>query len=262
MSKKSLRKSNSVLMRFLKRSLKIIVFIGVPILLFGFTFRIKNITVSGTSRYTSDQIIEQVVNSKFDTNTLLLQLKYKYLADVKIPFVEKVDLEIVDKNTINIQVYEKMVTGCVEFMNQYLYFDKDGIVVESSSTLMEDIPQIKGLRFNKIILYEKLEVQKNELFDVILNLTQQIDKYGLKVLSIRFNSDYEVMVDCGKYTALLGKRSTYDEVLSELSNIIESAEREKNNLMRESEGTQWELDMTNYSKDTEKIVAKPRKPEK
>ncbi|HKM00308.1 MAG TPA: hypothetical protein VJZ06_10395 [Mobilitalea sp.] len=261
MSKKSRRKSNSVLMRFIKRSLKVIVFIGVPVLLFGFTFQLKNITVTGTSRYTSDQITEQVIKSKLDSNTLLLHLKYKYLTDVKIPFVEKVDLEIVDKNTINIQVYEKMVTGCVEFMNQYLYFDKDGIIVESSPTLLEDIPQVKGLRFNKIILYEKLEVQKKELFDVILNLTQQIDKYGLKVLSIRFNSDYEVMVDCGKYIALLGKRSTYDEVLSELSNIIETAEDVSDNILRESEGTQWELDMTNYSKDTEKIVAKPKKPE-
>jgi cell division protein FtsQ len=169
--------------------------------------------------------------------------------DVKLPFVEKIDVTMTDTHTITVYVYEKMVAGCVEFMGEYLYFDKDGIIVESSSTRLEDIPVIKGLKFDKIMLSEKLEVQKDELFDVIINLTQLIRKYELRVDKISFNSDYEVTLDCGDIRVLLGKKSTYDEALSELKNIL-----------AEAKGMEITLDMRNYVKGTQNIIGKQKNP--
>jgi cell division protein FtsQ len=259
MGKKTHRNSNSVPKRLMVRGLKLVIFIGIPVLIFGFTFRLKNVTVTGTTRYTEEQITEQLVRTELDYNTLMLYLKYHYFKDVRIPFVEKVDLELKDMNSVNIRVYEKMVTGCIQFMGEYLYFDKDGIIVESSSEQLEDIPLIKGLEFDKIILNEKLEVQKDELFDVILNLTQLIDKFGLDVKTIRFDKDYSVMVDCGDISARLGKRSTYDEVLAELKNIIQGSQGELNEVLNKSGGAGLELDMTNYGKGTKPIVATPKK---
>lgn len=259
MGKKTHRNSNNVLKRLMVRGLKLAIFIGIPVLIFGFTFRLKNVTVSGTERYTEEQIKERLVKTDLDYNTLLLYLKYNYFKDIRIPFVEKVDLELKDRNSVNIRVYEKMVTGCIQFMGEYLYFDKDGIIVESSPEQLEDIPLIKGLEFNKIILNEKLEVQRDELFDVILNLTQLIDKFGLEVKTIRFDNQYAVTVDCGKISARLGKRSTYDEVLAELRNIIQGSQEELNEVLNKSEGPGWELDMTNYGEGTTSIVASPKK---
>ena len=51
----------------------------------------------------------------------------------------------------------------------YLYFDRDGIVVESSRIKLEDIPVITGLNFSRIVLHEQLKVQKEEMFTVILS---------------------------------------------------------------------------------------------
>jgi cell division protein FtsQ len=274
--------------------LAILLIIGIPAVLFVSTFHIKKLEVVGAQRYTPEQITEHVMQTKKDSNALYLYLKYHYFTNVKIPFVEKIDIDMVDSHTVTIFVYEKMVAGCVEFMGEYLYFDKDGIVVESSSKRLEDIPIIKGLQFNKIILNEKLElqknefqknevqkdevqtddaqkeetqkdedqinedqinedqmneVQKNELFDVIINLTQLVSKYDLGVDTISFNNKYEVTVDCGDIKVLLGKKSTYDEVLSELKNILS-----------ETEGMQFTIDMRNYVKGTDKIIAKPKKP--
>lgn len=259
MSKQRRRNSNTVLKRLIKRGLKLLIFLIIPLLIFGYIFRIKDITVIGATRYTEEEIREQLIQSKLDSNSLLLYLKYNYLTDFTMPFIEKADLELKDSHTITVRVYEKMVTGCVELMGEYLYFDKDGIVVESSSELLPDIPLIKGLKFKKIILNEKLEVQKDELFYTILNLTQLIDKFDLEVKTIRFNSDNEVTVDCGEVTALLGKRSAYDEVLSELRDILQGAGGELNHILDESEGTKLELDMTKYSKGTKTIVARPKK---
>jgi cell division protein FtsQ len=254
--------------------------------------------VVGAQRYTPEQITAHVMQTKQDSNALYLYLKYHYFTNVRMPFVEKIDVEMVDSHTVTIFVYEKMVAGCVEFMGEYLYFDKDGIIVESSSKRLEDIPVIKGLQFNKIVLNQKLELQKNalqksevltdvaktddektddeadeaqkdegqkdevqmnevqmnevqmnELFDTIINLTQLVKKYDLGVKTISFNNKYEVTVDCGDIKVLLGKKSTYDEVLSELKNIL-----------TETEGMQLTIDMRNYVKGTDYIIAKPKKP--
>lgn len=259
MGKKTYRKSNTVLKRFTVRGLKVLLFLVIPLLIFGVGFTIKDVKVIGATRYTEEEIKNQLIKTKLESNALLLYLKYNYFTDFKLPYIEKADLELNGSHTVTVRIYEKMMTGCVEFMGEYLYFDKDGIVVESSSEQLPDIPLIKGLKFNKIILNEKLEVQKDELFDTILNLTQLVDKFDLGVKTIRFNSEYEVTVDCDKVTALLGKRTAYDEVLCELRDILQDSGGELNHILDKSEGTKLELDMTKYSEGTKTIIAVPKK---
>ncbi len=259
MAKKRYRNSNTVLKRFLIRGLKVLLFLILPLLLFGYTFRLEELTVTGATRYTEEEIKERLVTAKTDSNALLLYLKYNYVTDFKLPYIEKADIKLSGSHKVSVRIYEKIMTGCVELMGEYLYFDKDGIVVESSSERLPDIPLIKGLKFKKIILHEKLEVQKDELFDTILNLTQLVDKYELEVKTITFNSDYEVSVDCGDLIALLGKRTAYDEVLAELKSILQSSGAELEQVMDKSKGTIWELDMTKYSEDKKTLYAAPKK---
>ncbi len=227
MSKKLQRKNSSVLRRISIRFLKILIFIGLPVAIFIYNFQLTSIKVTGTNRYNEDEIIERLVDSEADKNTILFYLKYKYFMDIRIPFVEKMSFQLVDRHSVNIRVYDKRIIGCIDFMGDYLYFDKDGIIVESTSSRLDDIPLVKGLKYQKIVLNEKLEVQKEELFDVILNLTQQIEKQEIKADTISFNNDYEVILVSGDIRALLGRRSTYDEILAKLKNILTEAEGRK-----------------------------------
>jgi len=243
------RNSGSVLVRIGKKLLLLIIILGLPSILFISTFYIKKLEVVGTQRYTAEQITAELIKTKLDSNSLYLYLKHRYIADVKLPFVEKIDVTMTGTHTVTAYVYEKMIAGCVEFMGEYMYFDKDGIVVESSSRRLEDIPIIKGLKFDRILLSEKLEVQKDELFDVIINLTQLVHKYELNVDTITFNSDYEVTLDSGDIRILLGKKNTYDETLSELKNIL-----------AEAKGMEITIDMRNYVKGEQNIIAKQKNP--
>ena len=113
------RTNNSVLRRIGIRFLKVIVFIGIPAAFFLYYFQLINITVTGSSRYSQEQIIERLVQNRSDNNTILFYLKYKYFKDVKIPFVEKMSFELADRNSVNIRVYDKRITGCIEFMGDY-----------------------------------------------------------------------------------------------------------------------------------------------
>lgn len=245
MNKLRQRKSKNVLVRIFSRLILFLIVFGIPIMIFVYTFHLKNIEVIGLTRYTKEQLLEYILQDKTDHNTLLFYVKNQYLKEIQIPFIEKIDFEIENNNKVTMYVYEKSVIGCVKFMGEYLYFDKDGIIVESSSIQLEDIPLIAGLHFNTIILNEKLEVHREELFDVILNLAQLIEKYELDVNTIRFNSDNEVTIQSGDIKFLLGKRKTYDGVLSQISSIL-----------KETKGMQLTIDMR---KDTGSFIAKPNK---
>lgn len=248
MSRIRQRSSNSVLGRISRKLLAVLLLFGIPALLLISIFSIKKVEVVGGVRYTEEQIKELVFHTKPDNNSLYLYLKYRFFEEIDAPFLEKVEIDMTDSHSVTIYVYEKMVAGCVEFMGEYLYFDKDGIVVESSSERLDNIPLIKGLQYNKIILNEKLEVQKEELFDVILHLTQLVQKYNIEADAIRFNQQYEVTMDCGDIKVLLGKKATYDEALADLKNIL-----------AEAKGMEITLDMRNYTRDKGNVIAKPKK---
>lgn len=242
------KNSNNVLFRLGIKAFIIILVIGIPVLLFMFTFNIENVEVAGANQYTEEQIKGFVFQTKPDNYSLYLYLKNHFFEKQKIPFIEKLEIEMEDSHSITIYVYEKMIAGSVEFMGEYLYFDKDGIVVESTREKIDKVPVYKGLKFKEIILHEKLKVQKDELFDVIINLTQLIHKYELDVDSVTFNSNNEVTIDSADITVSLGKKSTYDVPLAELKNIL-----------KEAEGRSLAIDMRDYTRETHKIIAKPKK---
>lgn len=210
-------------------------------------YQITNVTVTGCDYYTEDEIKEKVMHGKFGKNAAYLYLKYRYFSPDDIPFVEKIDIELVNHNEILISVYEKSMIASVFYMNEYLYFDKDGIVIESSPEKMEEIPVIDGLDISSIGLHEKLGVEDDDIFDVILNLSQLLRQYEITTTRVCFNYKEEVILYCGKIKVLLGKDSGYDDKIAELAGIIKKAK--KNNL----KGT---LDMSGYVPGQSEIIFK------
>lgn len=233
---------------FLLGLTKLLIFcaiILIPIFIMYITCSLNTVIIEGSTHYTQEEAKGQILTKKTDGNTILFYLRYKYGRQESIPFVEDIDVNIVDKNTIKIHFYEKAVTGCIKYMGGYMYFDKDGIIVESSNEKLENIPYIEGLNFSGFVLYRKLEVEKEELFGVILKLTQLIQKFELEINTIQFNEKSEVTLVSGSNKVLLGKRDTYDEQMAELKNLLPKAA-----------GKKLKIDMKEYTEEQKKIIAK------
>lgn len=211
-------------------------------------FRLKQVLVEGSTQYTEEEMKQFIVTNKSDQITFMLYLRQKMSAHETIPFIEKYTVSMEDNHTIKIQVYEKMVVGCVELMGSYMYFDKDGIVVESSKERMAQVPLITGLKFDKIVLNEQLEIQKSSLFEMMLNLTKVIQKFELDVDRVFINSSFEVTLYCGENEFLLGKRDYYDLQISAIPGILKAASE-----------TKLSYDMRYYEEYDKKITAKPLK---
>lgn len=202
-------------------------------------YKVTTVHVDGNIHYTNEEIMEMVMGDRFGDNSLFLSLKYRDRGIEGVPFVETMDVDIEARDTIRITVYEKALAGYVRYLGRYVYFDKDGIVVETSEEETAGIPQVTGLAFDHVVLYEALPVDKPELFEEILNITQQLSKYSLSADRIYFDSNYQVTLYFGEARIDLGENKDINEKIMKLQHILPD-------LLGKS-GT---LDMREYSEDT------------
>ncbi|HJC86431.1 MAG TPA: cell division protein FtsQ/DivIB [Candidatus Eisenbergiella intestinigallinarum] len=210
-------------------------------------FHVENIYVEGNLHYTSDEIIEMVTGGRFGDNSLYLSLKYRDKGIQDIPFIQTMDVDVLSPDTIRIIVYEKSIAGYVEYLDRYMYFDRDGIVVEASATKTDGIPEITGIDFNQVVLYEALPVENQDVFREILSITQILSKYGLSADKIYFDDAGEMTLYFGDVRARLGSEENMEEKVGRLQQLLPSAEGKKGvfrleNYSGSGENVSFELD--------------------
>lgn len=206
-------------------------------------FRITSVMVEGNIHYSTDQITEMVMNSDFSNNSVFLSMQYHNKSITDVPFVERIDVSVVDRQTVKITVYEKALAGYVQYLGSYMYFDKDGIVVESSNVLTPGIPEVSGLKFNHVVLHEVLPVENEEIFQEILNITNLLNKHGLSATKIQFDSLYDVSLHFGKVRVIMGEDADMDQIIMHLTGILPHLE-----------GKSGVLHMENFSESNKDIT--------
>lgn len=207
------------------------------------TYKVDTVYVDGNIHYTNEEVMDMVMTGYYGNNSLYLSMKYRDKGIEGVPFVEKMDVNILDPNTIRINVYEKALAGYVEYLGRYMYFDKDGIVVESSSERTSGIPQVTGLQFGYVVLNEPLPIENDEIFKKILSITQLLSKYELTADKIFFDSDYDLTLYFANVRVTLGNSEEIDEKIMRLQYILP-----------ELVGKSGTLRMENYTEDTKNIT--------
>lgn len=184
-------RTRELIIKILAISAVLVVLCGVGYYVFH-TYTIHNVYVEGNVHYTEDEIKEFVMNGVLGDNSLYLSLKYKNKNITNIPFVDVMNVDILSPDTIKITVCEKALAGFVSYMDAYMYFDKDGYVVENSSIKTAGVPQITGLTFDHVVLGEPLPVEDSAVFNNILEIKKLLNKYELAADRIYFHSSGEI----------------------------------------------------------------------
>ncbi|MBE5883999.1 MAG: FtsQ-type POTRA domain-containing protein [Lachnospiraceae bacterium] len=167
-------------------------------------YTIQTVYVEGNVHYTEEEIKGIVMDGILGDNSLYLSMKYKNKGVENIPFVDVMDVSILSPDTIKITVYEKALAGFVKYLDTYMYFDKDGYIVESSSVRTVGVPQITGLDFQYVVLGERLPVENDSVFNEILEITKLLNKYSLVADKIYFRSVSDVTIYFGDIKVALG----------------------------------------------------------
>ncbi|MCM1091943.1 MAG: cell division protein FtsQ/DivIB [Muribaculum sp.] len=177
------------------------------------THTVRTVYVEGNVHYTAEEIKELVMEGPMGNNSLYLSMKYKSRGIKDVPFLDAMDVDILTPDTIKITVYEKALAGYVKYMNTYVYFDKDGYVVESSSIRTAGIPQVTGLSFDYIVLGQPLPVAEEyrDVFGTILEMTKLLDKYELSADRIYFHTDTKITLYFGEVKVALGEEKQWLE---------------------------------------------------
>ena len=232
----------------LQLKINLVVILSVLTVLLGtiyfvlITFKVDEVIVEGNKHYSAQEVRAMVMNGPYANNSVYLSLKYKN-HDIKgIPFIQKMNVKVVGKNSIKISVYEKALAGYVEYLGRYMYFDKDGIIVEVAKVKTSGIPMVAGLHFDHAILYEKLPVADESVFQNVLMITQLLNKYGVVADKIYFDDDYHVTLSYNKVKVILGEMSNLDEKMMQLPYILP-----------ELEGKSGTLDLENYTEGKNNI---------
>lgn len=199
-------------------------------------YTVKTVYVEGSFHYTQEEIQNMVMDGMFGHSSLYLSMKYKNKDVENIPFIDVMNVSVLSPDTIRITVYEKALAGYVKHLDSYIYFDKDGYVVETSGVKTEGIPQITGLHFDYVVLGKALPVDNPEVFADILSITKLLNKYELSADKIHFKNTKDVVLYFGQVKVTLGNESSYlEDKIMLLPTFLENLE-----------GKQGTLDMNFY----------------
>ena len=200
------------------------------------------ITVTGNDYYSAEELIERILPGALNRNTLYIE-KFFDEENVDIPFIEDTEVEVIDHHTVSIRVYEKAFSGCVKYLGNYMYFDKDGIVIESNTIKRDNVPLISGIEFTSVRLGEQLPVDDPKIFDTILELCRVMNKYDCMSDSLIFNSDGSVSLGYGDIRVNIKDTTDIDRKILYMLEILPALE-----------GKSGELDMHGFSSENDRII--------
>lgn len=184
------------------------------------TFNLKEMEVTGCELVDQQEIIDIVESKGYVKNTLFMWIANKISPIEEIPFVSKLEIEFISKNKLTVIVYEKSMAGCVEYMDRYIYFDKDGVILESSQECLDKIPCIRGLNFGSWEMGKKLPIDDESKFSSILTITQLIEKYDLAIDGIKFTPEQEILLYYDNITIEIGEGDYLAVQMMNLGSIL------------------------------------------
>lgn len=217
---KNIKKQN----KFLKILLGIVIVAAFIIIAGLSVFSVTKVTVEGNKYYKEDDIKKILLDVKYPNNSLYLLYEYKYKKADNIPFVQSVEISLETSHHVKFRVYEKEIVGYVECLGINMFFDKDGMVVESSSENQQNVPKITGLSFDHVVLNQSFPVDDEEVFKTILDVTLVLQKYSLVPDKIKVSNIKNIILYFKDAKVKIGSSSNLNEKISNLSYIIDKVE--------------------------------------
>lgn len=192
--------------------------------LIAWNMKLTEITVIGSSYYSDDELIARVFPEAKYFRTLYSMWNTRFGEEQDIPFVKSYDLTITGPHSAQIVVYEKNIIGYIPYMGNYLYFDTEGYIVETSTEKVEGMLFIDGINFDYFVLNNQLPVADNRIFSETLMLSQIIRQEELEVERVYFDKELNITlymetinVYLGQGTGLESKVHTLKDILPQLS---------------------------------------------
>ena len=207
-----------------KNQLKITGLIVVLLLagvIFFFTYyQVDEVQVMGSSHYSEKQIKKMVLRGPMASNSVLAPLIYTKKNTKDVPFVEGYTVTRLNRHTICVSVKEKDIVGCIPYLDSYIYFDRNGTFIESSTERNEKIPFFDGIKVKHVIYNEELPIKDKTVMNTAVALSTIFQKNDKIPDHIEFSDDGQISLLYGDITVKLGKDEYLEDKMTRVLAIL------------------------------------------
>lgn len=191
----------------------------------------SSVKVKGNTIGSDKEIEQYVLSDKYDENAVYATVRNFLFPRKDIPFVASYRVSMQSRNTLVIQITEKEPYGFVESEkgDAYVYYGKDGNVLEVSDRLLEDVFRVVGLTAKEPAVGERLPVGESNV-KTILTIQEEINREGLDVAAITFSKDGTITFSTGNILVNLGTRANITEKLRRLPYILPKLKKQRGTL--------------------------------
>lgn len=187
---------------------------------------LKKVTVAGTDLYSEEELKQWILNDEYSWNTLYVFLKYRFVDPEEMPFLQGATVTMAGPSELHIQAKEKEILGYLYIpgIGQNAYFDKDGIVVETSSEKIDGIMEVTGLDCEKVTLNKKIPVKKDSMLRAMLNLTQGLENHEILPTVVHYDEFSNISLEYPKVTVNFGTADALKAKMEALAVIFPKVE--------------------------------------
>ena len=207
-----------------KNQLKVTGLIAVLLLagvIFFFTYyQVDEVQVMGSSHYSEKQIKKMVLRGPMASNSVLAPLIYTKKNTKDVPFVEGYTVTRLNRHTICVSVKEKDIVGCIPYLDSYIYFDRNGTFIESSTERNETIPFFDGIKVKHVIYNEELPIKDKMVMNTAVALSTIFQKNDKIPDHIEFSDDGQISLLYGDITVKLGKDEYLEDKMTRVLAIL------------------------------------------
>ena len=212
---------------YILMGIALLIFI-VMLLMLSPWLNIKNIEINGLETLEKADIIRQV---KLDKTTNILSFN-NFIVKRRLKnnyYIESVKLTKKLPDTVIIDITERQIVGYIPYINDYMYIDESGMVVDIKSSYTEPLPIIYGLNFDSFTIGKKLKTDNDEAFSIVMEITNAIkDKEDLKqILKIDISNLEDIHLYMEKLDIILGNREGLNIKINTLNEIVKNFKPEE-----------------------------------
>ncbi len=183
-------------------------------------FRVRQVEVAGSTHYSDEQVKDIVLKGPLAGNSLLAPVFCSRKNTGEISFIDAVEVSYVEPGSILIGVKEKQSIGCVPYLDCYVYFDREGMAIESSVEKDREIPCYEGMELSSVCLNQPLCLGDGDFLRVAVSLFQMIQESDRKPDHIQIDGHGKISLIYGGVRADLGKNEYLDDKIARMSAVL------------------------------------------
>ncbi len=142
-------------------------------------FKIRGVDIEGNQKVDSAVITESLgeVEGK---NLFRAKVSAMRKSVLKIPYIQTVEIDrVILRSKLVVKVTECEEAACIAGGSGYIIIDSSAKVLADSAEKPEGIPEVTGLSITNISVGEKLKIEEQDKFNIMVMCLEEMKKIGI-----------------------------------------------------------------------------------